>query len=127
MALKLGGDVLIFNFTVPAGYQWLIAQDLVGFAPNSKLQPWYFLDTLSVMNVTGKWPEVHYPKGNLIAFARRQDCDDLACFCVKDSTVKTIVLIHAWTGEGFIVLAEFSSFWDWLKAGIDDISSWVEM
>jgi hypothetical protein len=48
-------------------------------------------------------------------------------FCVKDSTVETIVLIHAWTGEGFIVLAEFSSFWDWLKAVIDDISSWVEM
>jgi hypothetical protein len=40
----------------------------MGFVPNSKLQPWYFLDIHSVMNVTGKWPEDHYSKGDLIAF-----------------------------------------------------------
>lgn len=116
----------IFSFTVPTGYRYMIAQDLVGFAPNSKLQPWYFLDHDSVIEVTRKWPEVPYPKGDLIAFARRQDYDELACFCMAKGKTVAIVLIHAWTGSGYTILAEYKSFWDWLKAVIDDISSWVE-
>ena len=62
--------------------------------------------------------------GPLIAFARRHDNDDIACFMPSDGTVK-VVLIHGWTPTGYDVVATYDRFWDWIKSAIDDIAELV--
>jgi hypothetical protein len=115
-----------FDFDIPKGYEWLLERALIGFEPFSPLQPWHYLDAENVFNVTTKWPQGPFKEGELIAFAKRQDCDDVACFCVKTGKVEGLVIIHGWTNQGYEVLVRFETFWDWLKSIIDDISEWVE-
>jgi hypothetical protein len=116
----------IFDFDLPSGYKWLLERSLIDFFPHSQLQPWYYLDAKSIFSATHKWPEVTYSRGELIAFARRQDCDDIACFSVQAGRVDTIVVIHGWTGQGYEIVGRYESFWDWLKSVIDDMAVWVE-
>jgi hypothetical protein len=115
----------VFEFEVPKGYIWLLDRDLVDFQPHSQLQPWYYLDNNSVFSATQKWPKTEYSGGELIAFAKRQDCDDMACFDVWQNDVKAIVVIHGWTAHGFEVIARYDDFWNWLKSVIDDMAEWV--
>lgn len=111
-------------FRAPAGYEWLVARGLAGFEPNTALQPWYLLPAEEVFSVSDRWPQ---PKnaGEVYAFARRQDSDDLACFAVvQESHEPNVLLIHGWTPEGYEVVARFDSIWDWLRSVIDDIREW---
>jgi hypothetical protein len=62
----------------------------------------------------------------LLAFAKRQDCDDLACFVVGASgVVQGVALVHGWTANGFELCEEFPDFWAWMKHVMDDIAAWV--
>lgn len=115
-----------FDFDISKGYKWLLEQKLVGFEPFSSLQPWYYLNADSTFDVTSKWPQGPYKEGKLIAFARRQDCDDLACFYVQSGKVSHLIIIHGWTSQGYEVVAKCETFWDWVKLVIDDIADWVE-
>jgi hypothetical protein len=69
-----------------------------------------------------------WPKGpmHLIAFAKRQDNDDLACFEVVGKGTNRVVLVHGWTPEGYTILRTFDTFWAWLKSVVDDIEELVE-
>ncbi|MBE2197082.1 MAG: hypothetical protein IAE79_00635 [Anaerolinea sp.] len=112
----------LFEFDIPIGYKWLLERNLVGFDTHSQLQPWYYLDRENVFSVTQKWPQVAYSKGELIAFARRQDCDDIACFSVKKGGTNAIVVIRGWIDAGYEVINYYASFWEWVKSVIDDIA-----
>lgn len=116
-----------FGFTPPAGYDWLIDHKLVSFGEDGNLQPWYYLPAEEVFSVTQKWEHLRAHFCELIAFARRQDCDDIACFCVVDRSVQTILVVHGWTEQGFDIVAEFEDFWGWLKSVISDIAEWVAL
>jgi hypothetical protein len=111
----------IFDFTPSVGYGWFVDRGLVGFEPNTALQPWYFLSKEDVFSPTDRWPSVA-GEGRLVAFSRRQDTDDIACFRVVDHVVVAIVMIHAWTPEGFQVVGTYGSFWEWIKQVVDDIA-----
>jgi hypothetical protein len=115
----------IFDFVVPSGYNWLLEHGLIGFDPFSPLEPWYYLDRDEFFDVRDRWPKVS-DRRSLIAFAKRQDCDDIACFEVGDKSVSAVVVIHGWTEDGYAVIGSYKSFWEWLKSVIDDIAEWVE-
>ena len=113
-----------FGFPLPPGYDWALARGLLNFG-TSPLYPWYLLDRTDCFSVNEKWPRNSEHAGSLIAFARRRDNDDIACFMPVDRTVK-IVLIHGWTVAGYDVVATYDSFWDWLKSIIDDFAEFAD-
>lgn len=115
-----------FSFLPPLGYLWLIERGLIGFEPGSGLQPWYYLDGKSAFSVSQRWPMGTVVDAELFAFAKRQDNDDLACFKVHRGKITVIEVIHGWTPNGYNVIAEYQTFWDWLKSVIDDVAEWVE-
>lgn len=116
-----------FPFPLPTAYRWLIERGLVGFEPNTALQPWYLLPSEEVFSVSDRWPNASETT-RLYAFARRQDCDDLACFAVLEGAPQLgVVVIHGWTGEGYQVVARFVSTWEWLKSVVGDIEDWVTL
>ncbi len=109
----------------PAPYRWVVERGLVGFDPFTALQPWYFLRDPDVFNATDKWP-AGQSKAALLAFARRQDCDDIACFELGTSETDAVTMIQGWTSQGnsYEIVARYPTFWDWMKSVIDDISEW---
>ncbi|MCA8306858.1 hypothetical protein [Burkholderia seminalis] len=110
----------------PIGYQWLIDRKIFGFEPFAQLQPWHYLPPEDQFWASERWPGV--TDKLLYAFAKRQDCDDLACFVVAaDNSVKGIALIHGWTGSGYEVHREFVDFWEWMKRVIDDVAEWASV
>ncbi len=114
-----------FDFDTPRGYKWLLKRGLVGYYDSSPLEPWYYLERDEVFDVTDEWP--HGPaKDRLVAFARRQDSDDVACFEVGPQGANSVVIIHGWTNAGYDIVAEYRTFWEWLRSVIDDIGEWVE-
>jgi hypothetical protein len=108
---------------LPSGYQWLLDRALVGYEPFTQLQPWHYLPPDQCFWASDRWPRVTDKR--LWAFAKRQDCDDLACFVAEGSIVQGIALIHGWTGNGYEMCREFNDFWAWLKHVVDDIADWV--
>ncbi len=115
-----------FSFLPPLGYLWLIERGITGFEPGSGLQPWHCLDSESAFSVSQRWPGRIIVEVELYAFAKRQDNDDLACFKVQGGKAIAVALVHGWTSNGYDIIAEYQSFWDWLKSVIDDIAEWVE-
>lgn len=113
------------DFEPPPGYTWLLERGIAGYESFGPLQPWHYLPARDVFEVSELWPDGPLP-GRLVVFARRQDCDDLACFELSARRVTGLWNIHGWTGSGYDALAAFDSFWDWLKAVTDDIAEWVE-
>ncbi|MBS1786236.1 MAG: hypothetical protein JST85_00860 [Acidobacteria bacterium] len=116
-----------FSFFPPPGYLWLIDRGLVGFDPFSGLQPWHYLDKKNSFSVNERWPGKDLLDTDLIAFAKRQDSDDLACFKVHISEAVAIVIVNGWTSNGYDIITEYQSFWEWLKSVVDDIAEWVEL
>ena len=118
-------DLSNFGISVPIGYIWLIRQDIMGFDPDSRLEPWFLLESSESFDVTERWP--NGPLDNtLISFARRYDCDDIACFEVCDRRVCSIVVIQGWYDGSYLVLNTYNTFWDWIKSVIDDIAQILE-
>ena len=114
----------LLGLNVPSGYHWLLTQALVGYEPFTQLQPWHYLPAEQSFWATDRWPGV--TEKRLLAFAKRQDCDDLACFVVgTNGAVQGVALIHGWTANGFEICAEYPDFWAWLKHVVEDIADWV--
>ena len=118
-------EMPLFPFAVPRGYHWLVERRMVGFEPFSALQPWYFLPAPEAFSVTQRWPKVGV-HDDLFAFARRQDCDDIACFSRKADGSTGVLVIHGWTANGYDVVASYGSIWAWLKSVVDEIAEWAE-
>lgn len=58
-----------------------------------------------------------YPNRKLIPFAKRDDCDDIACFELSDTTYVSV--IHDYVSNGFEQIKSYTDFWEWLGAAID--------
>lgn len=106
----------------------MVDRGLVGFGPGSALQPWYFLPQEQVFSVRDRWPKATEDV-NLVAFARRQDCDDIACFDATegDVTIARVVVVHGWTPEGYAIAAKYETIWAWLGDVVADIEAWVAL
>ena len=114
-----------FDFATPRGYRWLIERKLVGFEANSAMQPWHYLPIEHTFDLIDRWPSGP-GKTRLFAFAKRQDCDDLACFEVHENQATRVVIVHGWTAESYQIDHSYDTIWDWLKSVVDDVAQWVE-
>jgi hypothetical protein len=106
-----------------APYRWLIDKGLVGYEPFTALQPWYFLPEGELFFVTDRWPD-GASAVPLLAFARRQDCDDIACLKESSGNALEVVNIQGWTSCGYEIIKAYPTFWEWFKSVIDDIAQW---
>jgi hypothetical protein len=114
----------LLGLTVPTGYHWLLDRALIGYEPFTQLQPWHYLPQEQCFWASDRCPGVTDKR--LLAYAKRHDCDDLACFIVTEKDeVDGVALIHGWTGNGFELCEEFPDIWAWLKHVVDDIANWV--
>jgi hypothetical protein len=110
-----------FGFTPPRGYFVLLDRKMVNFEPFGVLRPWYYLDNKNLLFIKEKWP--HGPaKETLVAFARRQDSDEIACFEVSGENAIAVVVINGWTTNGYAILSKYTDFWLWFKSVVDDIA-----
>lgn len=100
-----------------------MARNLVGRAPFTKLQPWYFLSEAEMFDATDRWPSGPC-EAPMLVFARRQDRDDLACFSNVTGGATEVITIHGWVADSYVVLESFPTFWEWMKSVIDDIADW---
>ena len=106
------------NFQYPAAYVKAIDLKLLDF------EFWYLM---SKEQVEARITELmkRYPNRKLIPFARRDDCDDIACFEVgKDAKIQ---IIHDFASEGWEQRGEFNDFWDWMKSALDELIEKGEM
>lgn len=60
-----------------------------------------------------------YPERKLIPFARRDDCDDIACFEVGKGNKVQIILDFA--SAGYEQIKEYDCFWDWFKDAVEEM------
>lgn len=60
-----------------------------------------------------------YPSRKLIPFARRDDCDDIACF--EEGQGKKVFIIHDFASVGYEQRKIYEDFWDWLKDAIQEM------
>lgn len=119
MDLETGPE---FSFDVPEAHDWFLVRGVIGFNSFGPWQPWYYYPRSEAFDVIDKWPDGPYEgPGTLVVFARRQDCDDCACFEVVDGHVNKIHLIHGWTPSGYSIDETYDNFWNWLKSTVDDI------
>lgn len=100
------------EFKYPTSYLKAIELNLVDF------EFWYLMSKEQIeTRISGLMNR--YPNRKLVPFARRDDCDDIACFEVeKDSKVQ---IIHDFASEGYEQRNEYKDFWDWMKAAIDEL------
>ena len=105
------------------GYHWLIARGLVGWAAFTALQPWHYLPEEEMFYATERWPSGP-SEAPLLVFARRQDCDDLACFREAAGHAAEVVTIEGWSAGSYDIVESFPTFWEWLKSVVDDIADW---
>ncbi|MDE6657473.1 MAG: hypothetical protein K2J88_02685, partial [Oscillospiraceae bacterium] len=64
---------------------------------------------------------IRYSNRNLIPFARRSDCDNIACFEVGAG--EKVFIIHDFSSSGFEQESEFEDFKSWF---LDAIAEMIE-
>jgi hypothetical protein len=115
----------LLGYAMPTSYNWLLEQQLVGYKAFTNLQPWHYFPDEHCFLTKSEWPKV--VASNLLVFAKRQDCDDMAGFVVADGKLTgEVQLIHGWCGNGFEVMKAGLTFWTWLQLVIEDIQFCVE-
>lgn len=79
------------------------------------MEPWYAVNDEQCAQLLLGF-SIRYPHLRVRPFARRQDCDDIACICENES----IVVIHDFASEGWEKRKQFADFSAWLRVAIDD-------
>jgi hypothetical protein len=81
------------------------------------LEPWKWLDGDRFdFRLSGL--RHRYPSRNLLPFAERQDCDDVACW--EGFNSDRVVIIHDYAEAGWESKASFVSWREWLHQALDD-------
>lgn len=63
-----------------------------------------------------------YPSRDLLPFAMRTDCDDVACWNLKEDKNK-VIIIHDFASEGWEQQGGFKDFDEWFANALDDMFS----
>ncbi len=97
--------------TLPEGLLRVVNQNLVD------LTPWHImpsdLATKRLRSLRQRYSRKYVP------FARRTDCDDLAC--IDPEQPGEIVIIHDFASDGAELRHRFGSFWDWFRAAMEEM------
>ena len=98
------------GFEYPAGLEKIADLEL------TDLDAWFILDAAFAKGYCDSIGE-RYPERKLVPFAKRCDCDDVACFEVgKPGTVQ---IIHDFADPGWEQRGEFPDFWSWFSSAVD--------
>ena len=101
------------DFQYPEEFIKIMELDLLNF------DLWVVYDNKEFFDVRIKGLIERYPNRKLIPFAKREDCDDIACFEIgKEGTVQ---IIHDFSSEGYEQRKEYKSFWDWFRDAIEEM------
>jgi hypothetical protein len=87
-----------------------------------RLQPWHLLNSRHVFSPNERWGD--RGETSLVAFAKRQDDDTLACL---QTTTGNVFRVHGWSANGYDIEAKYESAWEWMKSVIDDCRTWSEV
>ena len=94
------------NFVYPQAIVKLLELNLTNF------DVWYFMDLESVkIRLAGL--QKRYPDRQLVPFARRGDCDDIACFEVDKGD--RVFVIHDYASKGYEQQEIYENVWEGLK------------
>ena len=61
-----------------------------------------------------------YPDRKYIPFARRDDCDDIACF--EYGKGDAVFIVHDYASAGFEEHKRYDNIWGWFKDAIDELT-----
>lgn len=114
----LRDDERLDKFCYPKSMYKLLELGLVDF------DVWYFMDEESAKKRL-EGLRLRYPDRQLIPFARRGDCDDIACFEVGMG--EQVYIIHDFSSIGYEQREIFNSVWEWLKYVIDIMIEYEKM
>jgi hypothetical protein len=114
----------------PLPLRWIRAHGL------QSLTPWHFVDDPSERAGLQKEFRLEVSAGSqpvtdILPFARRQDCDDVAAFIVEAGTVTDdVVIVHlTWRQgpeqPGYPSIHRCRDFWDWLETALADTREWA--
>lgn len=98
------------GFVYPKELHKLIELGLVDF------EVWYVLNQERA-RIRLEGLKERYPNRRLIPFAKRDDCDDIACFDMDNSN--KVCIIHDFASSGYEQRESFNSLWEWLRFAID--------
>ncbi|MDO5539024.1 MAG: hypothetical protein Q4F83_02965 [Eubacteriales bacterium] len=79
---------------------------------------WYLM-TREEVEIRIEGLKIRYAERSLIPFARRDDCDDIACFEVGKGN--KVQIVHDFASAGYEQRKEYSCFWDWFKDAIEEM------
>ncbi len=117
----------MLKFELPKYYYWLLERNLITYEPFGPLQPWFYLPRGDQFLLNQRWHK-KIEKLAKLAFAKRQDNDELACFVFNlKGEVNHLELVQGWTEDEYTILKVFNSFLDWLKYVLEDIALWIEV
>jgi hypothetical protein len=83
----------------------------------TRFPPWRIIEATSVVSRMNGLRE-RYPNRELVPFATRLDCDDLACW--ERGKMPAVVVIHDFASSGWEQQRSFEGFWDWFRSAIND-------
>ncbi|MBF0298342.1 MAG: hypothetical protein HQK51_06455 [Oligoflexia bacterium] len=110
MKILIGKEDIPSWFQYPPQFLRIIDQNLIDF------DPWWILnaeDAKTWMNHLKK----SYPNRELVPFAKRGDCDDIACW--QKGSGNKIIIIHNFASPGWEERKTYETFWDWLRFAIE--------
>jgi hypothetical protein len=92
------------NFKYPEEYKKVMELDLVNY------DNWYMMDKGQIgRRIEGL--KKRYPSRKYIPFARRDDCDDIACF--EDGMSDKVYIVHDFSSEGYELRQQYEHFRMW--------------
>ena len=109
----LNPDDVDVNLAYPDGLLRAVEQQLLD------LTPWHLMDRETAKKRLSGLRERYERK--YVPFALRQDSDDMAC--IDPAIPEHVVIVHDFASEGYERRQEFTSFWDWFRAAIEDMIS----
>ncbi len=98
------------GFEYPAGLEKVADLELID------LDVWFILDAAFAKSYCESMSG-RYPNRKLVPFAKRCDCDDVACFEVDKPG--TIQIIHDFAEPGWEQRDTFSDFWSWFVSAVN--------
>lgn len=79
---------------------------------------WFIMDA-DLAEAYTQGMRYRFPARKLIPFAKRADCDDVACFEL-DKPGK-VEIIHDFCDPGWEQRGEYDSFWDWFMEAVEEM------
>ena len=113
-----------YGIAFPLEYSWLKDKQIFGETPFSQMEPWYILQEEEYYWIDEVWNSDE----RLLVVARHQGSDLLACLRLDSiqGIFDGVYVVQGWTPNGFEIVDQYKSIWEWLKSVIDDVREWVE-